>query len=377
MGKDLRGRELGVGICQRKDGLYTARFISKHTGKSVQRYFPKLQECRNWYADARFQEEHGGINAGCDMTVIAWFEYWINDIKGDTVRPNTIRNYRERFEHNIKDCIGSMILSDVKPMHCQQVLKKMKNRYKSSTIYQTRTTLYCMFADAVENDVIFKNPVTKTVKYNIGKEPKKVRALTVDEQKRFLEAAKDSSNYNQFAFVLQTGLRTGEMIGLKWSDIDFEKKVAHIQRSMEYRYSVGEWRIGEPKSKSGYRDVPLTEESIKLLKAQKEKMQKLKVINMEFSEFVFLNRKGEPTKNSAYDSTLFKLCDKAGIERFSMHVLRHTMATRCIEANMRPKTLQVILGHSNVGITMNLYVHVTEEEKVKEVEKIEKALKIV
>ncbi len=80
------------------------------------------------------------------------------------------------------------------------------------------------------------------------------------------------------------------------------------------------------------------------------------------------------TKNSAYDTTLFKLCDKAGIPHFSMHVLRHTYATRAIEGNMRSKTLQVILGHSNVGITMNLYVHVTEDEKVKEVEK---ALNIV
>lgn len=99
--------------------------------------------------------------------------------------------------------------------------------------------------------------------------------------------------------------------------------------------------------------------------------------DMEFKDSVFLCRKGELTKNSAYDSILFKLCDKAGIDRFSMHVLRHTFATRCIEGGMRPKTLQIILGHSNVGITMNLYVHVTEDEKVKEVEKIEKALKIV
>lgn len=110
---------------------------------------------------------------------------------------------------------------------------------------------------------------------------------------------------------------------------------------------------------------------------RKEKLKTIKVINMEFKEFVFLCRKGEPTKNSAYASTLFKLCDKAGIDRFSMHVLRHTMATRCIEGGMRPKTLQVILGHSNVGITMNLYVHVTEEEKYKEVEKIENALIVV
>lgn len=377
MGKDLKGKELGVGICQRKDGLYTARFVSRRTGKTVQRYFPKLQECRKWYADARFEDEHGGINASGDMTVTAWFNYWIENIKGDSIRPNTIRNYRERFEHNIKGCIGSMLLSEVKPMHCQHVLNQMKDSYKTSTIYQTRITLYCMFADAVENDVVFKNPVTKAVKYNIGEEPKAVRALTVEEQRKFLEVAKGSSNYNQYAFILQTGLRTGEMIGLKWSDIDWEKRVMHIQRSMEYRHSVGEWRIGEPKSKSGYRDVPLTEEAISILKRQREKLKKAKVVNMRFTEFVFLCRKGEPTKNSAYDTTLFKLCDKAGIPRFSMHVLRHTMATRCIEGGMRPKTLQVILGHSNIGITMNLYVHVTEDERAKEVERIENALKVV
>lgn len=377
MGKNLKGKELGVGICQRKDGLYMARFVSKRTGKTVQKYFPKLQECRNWLADARFEDEHGGINAFGDMTVTAWFEYWLEHIKGDSIRPNTRRNYKERFEKNIKGCIGKMLLTDIKPMHCQNILNQMKDNYKSSTIYQTRIALYCMFADAVENDVILKNPVTKAVKCNFGKEPKKVRALTIEEQKKFLEVAKGTSNYNQFAFLLQTGLRTGEMIGLRWSDIDFKKKVVHIQRSMEYRYSIGEWRIGEPKSKSGYRDVPLTEEAIAILRNQKEKLKHIKVINMEFKDYVFLCRKGEPTKNSAYDTALFKLCDRAGIDRFSMHVLRHTMATRCIESGMRPKTLQVILGHSNVGITMNLYVHVTEDEKVKEVKKIEKNLKIV
>lgn len=77
------------------------------------------------------------------------------------------------------------------------------------------------------------------------------------------------------------------MIGLKWSDIDFEKKVVHIQRSMEYRHPVGEWRISEPKSKSGYSDVPLTEEAIQLLKAQKEKVKSLKVINMDFQSLCF------------------------------------------------------------------------------------------
>lgn len=152
--------------------------------------------------------------------VTAWFNYWIENIKGDSIRPNTIRNYKERFEHNIKKCICNMLLSEAKPMHCQNVLNQMKDDYKTSTIYQTRITLYCMFSDVVENDVIYKNPVTKGIKHNIGKEPKKVRALTIDEQKKFLEVAKKSSNYNQFAFILQTRLRTGDFRSCQYRHYD-------------------------------------------------------------------------------------------------------------------------------------------------------------
>lgn len=92
---------------------------------------------------------------------------------------------------------------------------------------------------------------------------------------------------------------------------------------------------------------------------------------------MFLCRKGTPVKNSTYDSNLFKICDKAGIDRFSMHVLRHTFATRCIEAGMKPKTLQKLLGHSSIQITMNLYVHVTEDEKKKEIELVAEALNLI
>ena len=210
----------------------------------------------------------------------------------------------------------------------------------------------------------------------MGKPSQKKEALTIDTQKKFLEYAKGQSYENQYRFVLQTGLRTGELIGLKWEDIDFTKKTLKIQRSMEYRHSVGEWRIGEPKSKSGYRTIPLTDEAVRILIAQKEKNKNIKEIQEEWSEFIFLSRKGEPVKNSAYDTALFKICDKAEIKRFSMHVLRHTFATRCIEGGMMPKTLQKILGHSNIGITMNLYVHITEEEKQKEIDKVSCVLNV-
>lgn len=89
-----------------------------------------------------------------------------------------------------------------------------------------------------------------------------------------------------------------------------------------------------------------------------------------------MSRKGEPVKNSTYDTMLFKICEKAEINKFSMHILRHTFATRCIEGGMMPKTLQKILGHSNIGITMNLYVHITEDEKQKEINKVSYALNV-
>lgn len=103
----------------------------------------------------------------------------------------------------------------------------------------------------------------------------------------------------------------------------------------------------------------------------KSKLELGKFVEDEYRDFVFINSKGMPTKNSTYDAHLEKLTKKAGIDKFSMHTLRHTFATRCIEAGMRPKTLQQILGHSNINITMNLYVHVTEEEKFKEIKKLE------
>ena len=185
-------------------------------------------------SESAYIDEHSKLNVPMDLIVNAWFEYWI-DLKKETVRPNTVRNYSERYERNIKS--------------------------------------------------------------DIGKPTKKKEA-----------------------------------------------------------------------SKSGYRKVPLTDEAISILKRQKEKHKDIKVIPMEWVDFVFLCRKGSPIKNSTYDTALFKICDKADIPRFSMHVLRHTFATRCIEGGMKPKTLQMILGHSNIGITMNLYVHTTEEEKFKEIQ---------
>lgn len=375
MGKSLKGKELGVGISQRQDGLYTARFTDKK-GKRHQKYSRKLQECRQWLADAEYADQHSGLGAGADMTVDAWFEYFIKEIKGNTVKPNTIWNYTNQYNGYIKKHLGDMPLREVTPIHCQNVLNQMSGQYCNSSIQQCRITMHTLFECAVEAELIIQNPVKKSVKCLSGKEPKSKRVLTAEEQRLFLAEAFGTRYYAQYAFVLQTGLRVGEMIGLKWSDIDFENDMLHIRRTMGYRRSQGGWYIGSPKSKQGQRDIPMSKECKRILLNQRNKINSLKTVNIEFSEFVFLNPEGKPETNIGYNTDLYKLADKLGIKRFSMHSLRHTFATRCIEGGMRPKTLQTLLGHSNINITMDLYVHVIDEEKKKEMERIEDILNV-
>ena len=371
MGKDLRGKELGVGISQRKDGLYTARFTDK-SGKRRQQYFKKLQECRNWLADAQFQDEHGKIDASINMTVDAWFEYWISEIKEKTVRWSTLRNLKDRYNKNIKDILGKMIVSEVKPMHCQNVLNIMDNNgYSGTSMEITRGTMSAMFSDACENGIISSNPITKSVKCP-KKKNKNTRVLTLEEQKKFLEVAKESVNYNHFLFILQTGVRSSELRGLKWNDIDFQNRIIHIRRNVTHDSNNSRFITGELKTSSGQRDIPMTQTAFDILMDIKSKKSiRRKVVSFEFADHVFLNCNGRLLPNSNYNRYLARLCEKAGIEKISMHTLRHTFATRCIESGMKPKTLQKILGHANLAMTMDLYVHVTEDEKEKEMKKFE------
>ena len=142
MGKNLKGKECGKGIYQRKDGLYSARYYAKN-GKRKEKYFETLPEAKNWLADARYEERHNLIVTSPDMTVDKWFAYWIENIICD-LAPNTITELSRTLQMEYSAGDRAMCIADVKPMHCKAVLNRMETTYAGSTIRQAYITMGTM-----------------------------------------------------------------------------------------------------------------------------------------------------------------------------------------------------------------------------------------
>ena len=375
MGKNLNGNELGKGLTQEKTGLYLARYVDRN-GKRQSKRFKKLQEARKWLADSIFLDNHSNPMYPGNMTCNAWFATWI-EMKKTSTRPGTLEVYTSYYNNTVKDIIGDMQLSDVKPIQCQMILSKMAERgYHQGTIKHTRIVLYGMFEAARENDIIISNPMKRSLKIEIGKPAKVREALSLEDQKKLFKTLIGHKYENQYCFAMQTGLRVGELVGLKFEDADLKNRTLRIRRTMKYDHTSKEWRSGPPKSAAGNRTILLTDLAIDILKKQKEQNSKLKVVPLEFREYVFIDESGL-IKYGSYDSALGWVCKKIGIKPITMHNLRHTFATRCVQSGMAPKTLQTILGHSTINVTMDLYVHTTEEEKFREIDKVSEMLKVI
>ena len=382
MGKSLRGRILEEGISQRKDGKYTARFTSLN-GKRIEKHFGEYPDAQKWLRKAKVDDqiEFNGAPAYdefYDFTVDEWYQYWMITYKS-RLSPNTQRNYKERYRFDVQPRIGHIKVRDLRPMHCQQIFNAMYQTYANGTVYQTYIMLGSMLKSAIKNGLIQNHPFD-AVQMPGSKPQKEIHYLTVDEQRVFEEEAAFTDKANAYGLILQTGVRTSELIGLTFDCVDFNERTITINKQLEYRYTEGFWRASSPKTLSGYRTIPMTEKAYDILRAEQTRKahryesadldQELEYLDklsgktkiLKMKDLVFVSsRTGMPTKNSSYDTHLYKVCERAGLAPFCMHALRHTFATRCIERGVKPKVLQKLLGHAHLSTTMDLYVHVTDE----------------
>lgn len=375
MAKDRNGRELPKGIRQRSNGKYEGRVKYEYQSYSV--YSDTVTECKKAMTDLRYRLEHGLYVEKSKMTIEEWFATWIEEYKSLRVKKSTKRQYEDYYGRYIGPVIGKKPVTSIRPEHIQKLLNDLaRNDMSDSTVQLTKDIIYGMMQQAFKNGIIEINPVLK-VSIPKGRARKEKKALTEEEQRMFLDYASGSSMENVFRFALMTGMRNGELCGLRWCDIDFESRLIHVNHTLVYIPGEGV-ELDEPKTKAGKREIPMLESAYVVLKEQRKKQELLLNGNISYlkdERYVFSYDGTEPVRMRHTDNELKKIqkkmhSDGIVIEGFSMHTLRHTFATRCLEQGMQLKTLQVIMGHSTMQMTADLYSHVLPNTKQKEMQKI-------
>lgn len=370
MAIDKRGRKLPKGIQQRYND-YEGRFMMN--GKSYLVHGKTIAETQKEMRELRYKLEHGVYVSKKQITLNDWFETWMEEYKKNRIKRGTYDNYKKNFYGIIKrrHNLGNMQLSDIRGEHIQKLYNDLvKEGYALSTIKIVSAVLNGCMQQALRNGLIERNPV-KLAELPRQTEKTRREAMTREQQALFMEYAKESYLYNFYAVMLRTGMRNGEMRGLKYTDIDKKKNVIRVQRTLKYIEGEGYYE-DTPKTRTSKRDIPLTAATLQLLEEQR-KFWGFKVEKMD--RYLFCNELGDPLSRArvrAETDRIVKRIRAAGHDfpHITPHVFRHTFATRAIEAGMQPQVLKTILGHSSLAMTMDLYSHVLPETRAEEMEKI-------
>jgi len=345
--------EGAIVIGHKADGSYLYKWVQAKTQKEL---LPKLH---------RAIEAYRGVNLTEDsrMTLAEWFERWFKDYAEVTLRPSTVRGYR-RYAAQINRHLGDKQISLITTQQIQRMYNKLKRdgREKSrekfgdglsdSTVRSIHMLLHEVMEAAVQARLIAKNPTAGTKIPKCNYPDKKI--LNESELAVFIEAIEREPLWRDFFYTeITTGLRRGEICGLKWSDFDMEKGTLKIERSISNGES-GMLEIGETKTEKGKRVIRLPASTLRILTERKESA---------LTEWIFPNLL-EPEKpmnpSTAYDK-LKSILKAAGLPDIRFHDLRHTFATHALTSGVDAKTLAGILGHTNASFTLDTYTHVTGE----------------
>ena len=368
MAIDRRGRKLPKGIQQRYNE-FEGRFM--YQGKSYLVHGKTITEAQKKMTDLRYKLEHGIFVEKSRLTFGEWFNTWMEEYKKNQVKAGTYYNYWKTYRGMLKKRVGTTYLSEIRGEHIQKLYNDWtKEEYALSTIKIAAAILNGAFQQAMRNGLVERNPV-KLAELPRQRGKKMRQAMTKEQQAAFMDCAKVSYLYNFFAVMLRTGMRTGEMRGLKYTDVDKKKNVLHVNRTLKYYEGKGYFE-DTPKTLTSKRDIPLTVDTIKLLDAQRNYWG-FKVEKMD--RYLFCNENGEPLSRERVQAEIDRIIKRMTAEgmdfpRITPHVFRHTFATRAIEAGMQPQVLKTILGHSSLAMTMDLYSHVLPDTKAEEMEKI-------
>ena len=357
-------------IRKRSDGRWEGRYTAGHdpvTGKRITKNVLGKTQAEVREKLRRTIEETRGLDvarAG-EYTTGQWLEVWFNDYAMLKVRPSSHQTYRGYLDHHIKPYIGNIPLTKLSSLDLQRLYKKLlsdgrvdriesKKQPKglsAKTVRNIHQIISSALKLAVEQRLIARNPADGCALPKA--ERKEMQTLPVEQLTSFLREAKDSGVFALYYIDLTTGLRRGELLGLKWSDIDLEKGDLRVQRQIG---RIDGKIIEMPlKTKNAYRTLPLSADAISVLMQQRRKTGN--------SEWVFPSPTGGPMSPDSVLHMLHRVLKRAGLPKVRFHDLRHTFATLALQNGVDIKTVSGMLGHFSAGFTLDTYAHVTTSAK--------------
>ena len=341
-------------VGHKEDGSPIFRSVFAHTQKEVVR---KLHNQIETYRDVELTEES-------NMTLGEWLDKWLSDYMALTIRESTMDSYRIMTQHYIKPYLGDEKIGSITTADIQKLYNWLRengrvnehyekgNALSDSMIRSIHMMLHQAMDAAVRERLIVKNPTEGTVIPKKNYAPKQI--LTEEQLERFLEVVRQDPVWSDFFYTeLTTGMRLGEICGLKWQDFEEKTGRLHIRRSV-HRRKGGGVRVGETKTETGTRTILLPPSTVGILKARKKK---------SYSDWIFHNPvvAEVPMDPSTAYHRLKTLLRYAELPSIRFHDLRHTFATHALTSGVDAKTLSTILGHTNASFTLDTYTHMTTD----------------
>ena len=384
---------LRKGESQRADGMYDYRW-STPDGKRHAIYASTLEALREKEEQIIIDKRDGIKTEIRLITVNDVFELWCDLKRG--LKDNTFQNYKYMYNMFVRPTFGKLRIASVKKSDVKRFYNRMADEkiLKIATIDNVHTVLHQVFNFAVDDGYIRINPtdnMLKELKQSHNFEVEKRKALTVAEQKLFIDFIKNHPKYNHwypvFAVMLGTGMRVGETVGLRWCDIDLDEGIIDVNHTLVY-YNHGGYKgctfsVNTPKTKAGERTIPMLDDAKQAFLMEKEN-QELSGVTCKatvdcYTDFIFVNRYGDVQHQGTLNKAICRIIrdcndevllkgeeDPVLLPPFSCHSLRHTFTTRLCESGINVKVIQDVLGHADISTTMDIYCDVTKDLKQRE-----------
>ena len=360
-------------IRKRKDGRWEGRYTVGHdpeTGKSIIKNVLGKTQAEVKEKLKKAIEENVGIDYGRarNYTVRTWLEVWMENYAKIKLRPSTFKASQGFLKNHIKPQIGSIPLAELTSLDLQRFYKHLldggrvdrieaKKKPKGlapKTVRNIHQMIGSAYNLAMEQKLVARNPTDGCALPKA--EHKEMQTLPVEQLTSFLREAKDSGVYELYYIDLLAGLRRGELLGLKWDDVDLKNGILHVRRQiMRQNGAVVEAPL---KTKNSYRSIAIPADAVEVLKTQREKVGC-------GSEYVFPSPTGGPISPDSVLHMLQRVLKRAGLPRIRFHDLRHTFATMALQNGVDVKTVSSMLGHYSAGFTLDTYAHVTTDAQMK------------